>query len=1143
MEELFTKLREKGITLWLDGESLKYQAAKGVMTRELLNEIGENKQKIIIFLQQVQYLKNADDKMEKADRSLQYQPVSYPQQSMWFFDKMNPGNSIYNIVNAFQVKGKFNEDYFNKACNVTAGRHESLRTVFTEENGLPERKIIKDMEFSIDIADLSQYREADRLKTTWDVIEQKAWKPFELDRAPLWKICLMRLSEEERIILLTIHHIIADAWSNRVFLEETMAVYHSLCGERPYELPEVTLNYSDYVHWQRKRFANEAVKKPLLSYWKTRLNGYETLMLPADRPRPPLQSFSGKTEGSVLVPELSDRIRNICLKEDVSMYMFLLTGFEILLSRYSSQTDIVLGTVTANRAREEVRDMIGFLINTIVIRDDLSGNPSVSEMLKRVKKTTLDDSVYHELPFDLLMEEIKPERNASRTPVFQVMYIHQSVENTLPEADGLIFEEMRIPSKIAPFDLRLSTSDTENGIRCTMDYSDALYEPSTVQALLMHYNQILEGMCLNERTGIQELCMLTRDEIKQVTEGFNRTSRKYPDEFSLEKPIHRLFEERVEEDGQRTALYFDREMSYTELNKKANQLAWFLMEQGVAVNTPVGICMERSFDMVIGILGILKAGGAYIPIDIDYPKDRMLYMLRNAGAALVLTDEAQKDVLEAEGINSFCFSSIKEQLQEKADTNPEIGSSAEDLVYIIYTSGSTGKPKGAMNTHKSVLNHKLWMKDAFRITREDILIQKTSFSFDVSAWEFFLPLIIGARLVIAKPGGHKDPFYLSRLIQEQRVTVLHFVPSMLRAFLEESEAGNCRSLQKLIVSGEALDYGLLCKAKEKLGIPVYNAYGPAECADIATMWECDTHYENHLVPIGKPISNVRIYLLDSRLNPVPAGVTGEIYIGGISVGKGYINDPALTKERFLEDPFSKNGGRMYKTGDLGRFLKDGNIAYEGRCDFQVKIRGMRIELGEIEKHVQSYPGIQNCAVVVWEKGNKGSNLAVYYTEIPEHEADTAGLKRELEKHLPDYMVPRFYTRLSELPLNQSGKLDRKSLPEPETGVGVSQVSFVLPETDAQKKLAEIWKEVLEVDKVGIHDNFFEIGGHSLLLIQAYKKIREAFQKEFSLIELFTYSTIHSLSLFLTEEDKEVTLDLERLERQKEAKNRHKRLPR
>lgn len=1140
MEELLARIRNKGISMWLEGDRIQYQAPKGVMTKELLNEIGQKKQAIIDFLKQAEYLKNADDEMEKLTEYPSHQPVSYTQQSLWFFDRMNKGNALYNISNAFLVRGKLDEGCFAKAINMVAKRQESLRTIFAEEEGRPVRRILETSVFTMEIDDLSQMEESAQREHANKIINEKAWEPFDLETGPLWKVRLIRLGSEEQIIMLTIHHIIADAWSNRIFLLETIEAYGIISEARGTELPKLEFVYSDFVSWQRKRLTNNQLVKPLLSYWKTKLEGYETLMLPTDRERPLNQSFSGRAEIYRLPESLSEKIRECCLKKDVTMNMYLLAGFEILLSKYSGQTDIVIGSVVANRAREELRQMIGFIMNTIVIREDLSGSLSVDDLLEKVKKTTLDAYTYQELPFDLLLEEIRPERHASRTPVFQVMYIHQSVEGTLPMGSGLEFTDIQIASKIAPFDMRLSTSETPEGILCTLDYSDALYKASTIKKFLRHYGRILETMCSVGQGLIQEICMLSEAERNAVIEGLNQTDRAY----SFDKTIHQLFEQIAAADGERIALQFEgREMTYRELNLRANQLARLLREKGVAKEIPVGVCLERSFELIIGLLAVLKAGGAYIPIDTGYPKDRVTYIINNAGANIFITDKSHKVMLGEEGKEIICIEDYGEALGQFDGSDLNIFVAMNDCAYIIYTSGSTGEPKGAINTQIGFLNHKLWMQDAFQVGKEEVYLQKTPISFDVSVWEIFLPLITGAKLVLAKPNGHKDPMYLVKLIEEQEVTIIHFVPSMLHAFLEEPDAEHLGSLKKLIVSGEALDYSLLVKAKEKLAIPVYNVYGPAECADVASMWECDLNYKDRIIPIGKPISNVRIYILDQNRNPVPKGISGEIYLGGIGIGRGYINNKTLTKECFHQDKFVPYDAYMYKTGDLGKFLEDGNIAYLGRSDFQIKIRGMRIELGEIEKNVQNYKGIKNSAVVVWEKENKSKHLAVYYTEYQENEVDKVSLRKELAKHLPEHMVPHYYKSLKELPLNTNGKLDRKALPEPENIGSSNKDTFTPPENEVQRKIAEIWKEVLEVEEVGIRDNFFEIGGHSLMLIQVYKKLKETFVKEFSLIELFTYSTIQAIAVFLTEDGDKDTLDVERLEKQKEAKRRQKRLPR
>ncbi len=1133
IEELMGRLRQKGITLWLDEDELRFKAAKGAMSPELMGEIKEHRQAVIWFLRRLRYLQEAEDEFgDQRERPARGGPLSYTQQSMWFFESMNPGNTLYHISNGVHVEGKLREDILTAAMNELAKRHESLRTVFVQEGERPERRVMAAARFQPDIIDLTMMNRESQDEVTAQAIRESAAETFTMATDPPWRLTLIRQSHSRHTLVLTIHHIIADAWSNRLLFSELFELYQGKAdpahgsGRPPQPAP--IYDYSDFVLWQRRHFSRAAVRNPLLAYWKNKMAGYETVTLPPDMERPAIKSYDGKSVTHVIKKTTSTRILNQCRERDITPYMYLLAGLEILLSRYTGQTDIVLGTVIANRAREEVRDMAGLLINTLVIRDDLSGDPSVSQMLDRVKKTTLESYTWQELPFDLLLQELKPKRDAARTPVFQIMYIHQSVDETIPAPPGLRLKKVDIPDRIAPFDLRLSTSESKDGIGCVLDYSTQLYHGQTVRLFLRQFEAILDHMSCQPETAISKLKRVSDKEQEQILTQFNRTATGY----SLNRPVHRLFEDWAREQGERTALVFeDRKLNYRELNQAANRLAGWLRQKGVGRNVPVGLSMNRSLAMVTAILGILKAGGAYIPIDPDYPGERIAHILADARAGLLLVDEAGRQGWPArtepdkDGATVVCLPEIEQELAACGGEDQDVENDPEDISYIIYTSGSTGKPKGAMNTHKGCLNHKLWMKETFAVTPDDVFLQKTTISFDVSVWEFFLPLITGARLVIARPGGHRDPDYLAGLIREQGVTMIHFVPSMLQMFIEAADLAACPKLRMFFVSGEALSWHLLARTKERFPVPVINEYGPAECSDICTAWECRTDYTGREVPIGKPIANARNYILDAGQNLLPVGVSGEIYIGGAGVGKGYLNNPELTRERFWPDPFYP-GGLMYRTGDLGRFAEDGNILYEGRCVFQVKIRGMRVETGEIEKVILEYGGIKNCTVILWESQNKRKHLAAYYINDNEAEkTDPAKLRQELKRRLPEYMVPDYYTELTEFPVNPNGKLERRLLPEPVRESPLGQTGGMThepaeradngPQDEAEQMVMKVWQDVLGLSHIDRQDDFFEIGGESLLLINLYRKLKELFPGEYSLMELASHEDIRSQAEFLT----------------------------
>lgn len=1139
----FSELRNKGIKLWLEGESLKYQAPKGLMTEELLGEIIQRKEEIITFLKQVADNQNSSiEPIPKVKRDGQAIEVSYSQQSLWFFDRLNPDNPVYNIPNAFRIKGKLDINAVESALNEIIKRHEILRTTFGDQNGKPVQIITPDLQWRLKVTDFQKYQGLEAKEKIRERINEDAWRAFDLEKGPLWRFNLYNLSPEEYLMTFTIHHIISDAWSNVLFFTEFFKLYEAFTAGSRLDLPSLPIQFGDYASWQRRRFDDRKILEPLLTYWKKQLAGYSILELPTDHPRLLTPSFAGSSQTILLPGDLSAKIKELCASQDITIFMLLLAVFEILLYRYSGQEDVIVGTVVANRSQPEVSGLIGFIMNTLVLRNDLSGNPTFAELLQRVKNITLDAFTHQELPFDLLLEELKPERDISRTPLFQVMYIHQNATDTELQIQGLQMRSLEIQNKAAPFDLRLITQETPAGILCRLDYCTALYKDSTILVMLNHYRNLIEGVVADSSTKIGELPLLSAAEQHQILEGFNNTTVPYP----TDRLIHELFEEQVRSGPDRTAVVFEGQpMTYLELNQRANQLAHYLRKLGVGPDVTVGVCLERSFEMVISLLGILKAGGAYVPFDPNYPQERVEYMIENAKVKVLITVTSLLERIPGSDRVVICLDEEETKILQENCVNVDSGVSKDNLAYIIYTSGSTGLPKGAMNTHWGLLNHKLWMQEAYQLTQEDRVLQKTPFSFDVSVWEFFWPLITGATLVMARPEGHKDPQYLIKIIVEQGITIIHFVPSMLSIFLEQPNVRDCISLRQVFCSGEALSINLLHKYRAVFKIPIHNVYGPAECSDVSTAWTDDGAESVKVVPIGKPISNVRVYILDQYRNPVPIGVAGELYVGGVSVGKGYINNAKLTKERFLPDPFSPNlGPKMYKTGDLARFMPDGNIEYLGRSDFQVKIRGFRVELGEIEQLLSEYPRVKGNAVIAQEKENGEKYLVAYIVSQDGQRIETTAIREYLRNKLPQYMVPSAFVFMDRLPLNPNGKLDRKALPAPDF-TSVTGNDYVAPRNEIEAILADIWKEVIGIAEIGINDNFFEIGGHSLLLTQVNSKMTEVFKREFSLIEMFTYPTISALAAYVAGDAAERTFshNEDRIQKQKEAKRKRKELNR
>lgn len=1141
--EFLSELRQLGVALWVENGSLKYQAPKGAVTKELLGSISQRKKEIISFLSKLDMdIKNSREKIDYIERTGQDFPLSFSQQSLWFVDQMSEDNATYNIPNALSIKGELDLSALEKSINEIVKRHEALRTTFINKSGKPFQKINDHQDFKLRLITLDGKSIEEKSQKLKEMLASEAWQPFDLANGPIWRILLIKIDKNEHILSFTVHHIISDAWSNGIFVNDFLSYYGGFVDNSKRDLPELPIQFADYAVWQREFLCKKDILEPLTDFWKKQLSGYSTLELPSDKVRPATQSFDGASYKLLIPHELSERLKRTCIDEDVTLFMLLLAAFDILLFRYSGQEDISIGTVVANRNKQELTGLFGFFMNTLVLRNDLSGNPSVHELLKSIKNTTLDAYTYQELPFDVLLEEIKPERDVSRTPVFQVMYIHQNATEVSFEANGLEIKQFEIDNIFSPFDLRLISEETANGILLKLDYCSALYGEQTISKMVSHFINIIEELCRDRKQSISCIEILSRNEKKALLSEFSKGERtSKPQKF-----IPELFEDIVVKYFDKTAVVFEsKSITYNELNQRANQLAHMLKENyEVGPNIAVGVCMERSFEMVISLLAILKAGGAYIPFDPDYPADRVDYMIGNAQVKVMLTMQRHLGKVSKCDAKIINLDDISDLLSLKSMEDLPNQIKEDDLAYIIYTSGSTGAPKGAMNTHVGMTNHKLWMQTAYKLSENDSVLQKTPFSFDVSVWEFFWPLINGAVLVMAKPEGHKDPQYLIDTIINEKITIIHFVPSMLYAFLEQQNVRSCSSLRQVFCSGEALNPDLLKRFTGVFGIPIHNVYGPAECADVSTSWTFAGEFNSTLVPIGKPISNVDVYILDKYHNVVPQGVAGEIYIGGMGVGKGYINNPELTQERYLGNCFETEiTSLMYKTGDVGRFLPDGNIEYLGRTDFQVKIRGMRIELGEIERCLVEHQDIKSCAVIAWEKDNGNIYLVSYIVSEQGKELDTRDVQRFIAKKLPDYMVPRILIQIDELPLNPNGKLDRKALPAPDLSAISKNSNFEAPRNEFEEAIVGIWREVLGIEEIGINDNFFEIGGHSLLLVEAHNKITQKFQIEFSLIEMFAHSTVSSLSAFLSGNLKTPAFvkNTDRLQKQKDAKLRRKQL--
>ncbi|WP_074227056.1 non-ribosomal peptide synthase/polyketide synthase [Pseudomonas aeruginosa] len=1029
--------------------------------------------------------------------------LSYAQQRMWFLWHLEPQSGAYNLPSAVRLNGPLDRQALERAFASLVQRHETLRTVFPRgaDDSLAQAPLQRPLEVAFE--DCSGLPEAEQEARLREEAQRESLQPFDLCEGPLLRVRLIRLGEERHVLLLTLHHIVSDGWSMNVLIEEFSRFYSAYATGAEPGLPALPIQYADYALWQRS-WLEAGEQERQLEYWRGKLGErHPVLELPTDHPRPAVPSYRGSRYEFSIEPALAEALRGTARRQGLTLFMLLLGGFNILLQRYSGQTDLRVGVPIANRNRAEVEGLIGLFVNTQVLRSVFDGRTSVATLLAGLKDTVLGAQAHQDLPFERLVEAFKVERSLSHSPLFQVMYNHQPLVADIEALDsvaGLSFGQLDWKSRTTQFDLSLDTYEKGGRLYAALTYATDLFEARTVERMARHWQNLLRGMLENPQASVDSLPMLDAEERGQLLEGWNATAAEYP----LQRGVHRLFEEQVERTPTAPALAFGEErLDYAELNRRANRLAHALIERGVGADRLVGVAMERSIEMVVALMAILKAGGAYVPVDPEYPEERQAYMLEDSGVQLLLSQSHLKLPL-AQGVQRIDLDQADAWLENHAENNPGIELNGENLAYVIYTSGSTGKPKGAGNRHSALSNRLCWMQQAYGLGVGDTVLQKTPFSFDVSVWEFFWPLMSGARLVVAAPGDHRDPAKLVALINREGVDTLHFVPSMLQAFLQDEDVASCTSLKRIVCSGEALPADAQQQVFAKLPqAGLYNLYGPTEAAIDVTHWTCVEEGKD-AVPIGRPIANLACYILDGNLEPVPVGVLGELYLAGQGLARGYHQRPGLTAERFVASPFVA-GERMYRTGDLARYRADGVIEYAGRIDHQVKLRGLRIELGEIEARLLEHPWVREAAVLAVD----GKQLVGYVVLESEGGDWREALAAHLAASLPEYMVPAQWLALERMPLSPNGKLDRKALPAPE--VSVAQAGYSAPRNAVERTLAEIWQDLLGVERVGLDDNFFSLGGDSIVSIQVVSRARQA-GLQLSPRDLFQHQNIRSLAL-------------------------------
>ncbi|HEY0736310.1 MAG TPA: amino acid adenylation domain-containing protein, partial [Herpetosiphonaceae bacterium] len=1078
----------------------------------------------------------------------------FGQQRFWFLHQLLPDSPAYNITVAARLTGTLDRDALHRSLNALTAHHESLRTIFAQDAsavaGEPVQIILPAAEVALPLIDLSDLPSAEIEPQTEALLAEEAARPFDLTRGPLMRTTLIRQGPQAHVLLLALHHIITDGWSMNILVRELAALYRSFTQpDAPIHLhPEGTrlpVQYADYAVWQRQWIADKVLAAEL-DYWRQQLAGpLPVLNLPLDHPRPAVQSARGGSQTLTLPTDLTDSLKALSRREGATLFMTLLAAFDVLLYRYTGQTDLLVGTPIAGRVRPELEGVVGLFLNTLVIRADLADARSFRALLAQVRSTTLAAFDHQALPFERLVEELQPERDLSHTPVFQVLFNLLNFAETTFDLPNLQLS-ISDPPLPAKFDLTLTLAETPDGLVVNFGYNADLFAPTTIARMAAHFQTLLAEIVAAPARSVAELPLLSPDERAQLLHGWNPAPTHVTPQL-----VPQLFAAQAAQTPDAIALIAeDEQLTYAELNRRANQLARYLRAQGVGRarrESLVGLLVERSPAMVIAVLAVLKAGGAYVPLDPAQPPERLQLMIDDTQLDLLLTQQAiaarlgpiltEQSAAAQDQQHDWKIVDLDAEWPLIARHEPidlELPIDHAQLAYVMYTSGSTGQPKGVAVTHASMSNFADWMRQSYLLAADDRVLQTVPLGFDISVREIFWPLLSGAQLVLAQPGGQADLSYLLAAIQRWSITQIRFVPPMLQLLLQEPDLSGCATLRRVFCGGETMPATLPQRFFEQLTAELHNTYGPTEATVNASAWAC-APAPTAFIPLGAPVANTQLYVLDANLEPVPLGVVGELHIGGAGLARGYLNRPELTAERFVPDPFgypegTRSGARLYKTGDLVRRHADGTLEFVGRTDEQIKLRGLRIELGEIESVLRLHPAVRDAVVML--RAEPEPRLVAYVVENQEPRTTnledatdgsrfldagrppgmapgSSDLRSFARDRLPEYMIPSVIVPLDALPLTPSGKVDRRALPAPSTAG--AQTAYVAPQTPTEIALAAIWAEVLHVERVGSQDHFFELGGHSMLAIQIISRIRQRLGIEIPVRALFTTPTIAGLA--------------------------------
>jgi amino acid adenylation domain-containing protein len=1115
------------VRLQAAGDRLRINAPKGVLSATLRAQLADRKQELLDFLRANHDEIHIPPPIERRHGNTPA-PLSFAQERIWFLEQLEPGGAVFNICRLSRLLGDLVIAALEASLNEVVRRHEALRSVIRVADGRPQQVAIPELELKLNVFDLQNYSATEREAELQACIREQSSRPFDFAVGGFLRSQLLRLSNEEHVLILTMHHIMSDAWSMGNLTREIWLFYDAFVNAKANPLVELPIQYSDFAFWQRNWLRGDLLDRQL-DYWRKQLADAPILDLPTDRPRPSRQSFQGGRVQISLSQSLTASVNELSYRFNITPFMTLLASFYVLLCRYSGQEDIVVGTPIANRRKSEFEPLIGLFVNTLVLRTNLSGTPTVEELLLRVRDVCLGAYVREEVPFEKLVEGLNVDRDLTRNPLFQTMFTLQNSPKQISKPSNIVVSEMEVDSETSPFDLALYLRERTGELVGFFEYNTDLFDRETIEQMAGHYLRLLEAIVVDSGQRVSMLPMLTEAERVKLLIKWNDTAAGY----SKYSCIHQLFEEQVERTADVVAIEIGgQRLTYQELNRRANELAHYLSGLGVGPENLVGICFERSLETIVGLLGILKAGAAYVPLDPSYPKERLRFMLEDAQVSVLIT---QEKLVEDGGwrmedgeprLTVVCLDRDWPTISQQRNDNPKTGVGSENLAYVIYTSGSTGQPKGVQVSHRSVVNCLCAVGDQIGLSAQDIWLAVTTISFDIAVLEIFLPLITGAKVVLASRVESLDGIELSKRLKSCGATVMQATPTSWNILLDEGWEGSPEF--KVLCGGEVLSRRL-SKRLTQSGAPVWNLYGPTETTIWSTIYRAEPG--DRPVYIGRPIANTQIYILDAHMQPVPIGVHGDLYIGGAGLALGYMNRAELTAERFIHNPFGDDPeSRIYRTGDRARRRHDGNIEFLGRSDNQVKIRGHRIDLGEIEATLSQHPSIKEIVVVAVNDGSFDSEdpksktrtehgrsidhpkSLVAYVASPGNEPSVAELRTYLEEKLPDYMIPSFFVQLNTLPRTANGKVDRNALPPPD-GIRPELVkTFVEPRSELEGLVAKVWREVLKLDKIGIHDNFFDLGGHSLLATQIVSKLRGELCLEVPVRLLFEAPTVAKLSL-------------------------------